>query len=252
MTSSIVTGWFTVTSGVGAGVEGAYVQMFASSALFVKWLFMGANHIASLISVADVEFDFATGAGGSEVDDYEDMLMRVTDLTNSTHNCQPWNWPVNIPAATRISVRVKDQDALARVYNVCVVLTDDSMPLGDPTSVLSIPFISLLSGAVMDGAWVQMSASLPNKVDYFMLGMCATATADEDGNFDIGTGPGGSEVVRLDEMPQARFKAIKHDLSTSWNGPISLDSGLRVAARIKDSHSSALNYLLGATFLTYP
>lgn len=254
MTQSDVSGALNVFSGVGAGVEGAYVQFIASTSFAAKWIFWSINNPFDPGANIDVEIDIATGLGGSEVDDYADIYCR--NRGGATRNIMPFNMPVNIPSGSRVSMRIKDNDTVANNYQAYITLTDDTMPLGNPINFQFLGPVTFLSGPAvdLDGSWVQLSASLANKADYFMAFVHPTFNIeDELGAFDIGTGGAGSELERLNELGQARHNSLttRFDQSIVYQGPISLDAGVRVVCRIKDFDAGAHAYRFGMAVLTY-
>jgi hypothetical protein len=244
----------SIVSGVGAGVEGAYVPFFASTARDNKWLWLGIAGVQGGFN-RTVEFDIATGPGGGEVDDYSDCYFFHTG--RQSQNTQNFYWPINIPAGSRVAIRCKDNDAAAIAYVIPnVTLTNVSMPFGDPVSRLLLPQKTIITGgsAGVDGAIVEVIASLPVKLDYLMIHWTQLSAVNNSiGNWDLMTGAAGLEVDRLGEMAHSRNQSpTRKESSVPWCGPVSLDVGERLSLRAKTDVNVALSMLWQAIGLEYP
>ncbi|MCK5316953.1 MAG: hypothetical protein KAJ55_03515 [Anaerolineales bacterium] len=244
----------SIISGVGAGVEGAYVQFFSSTVRDNKWLWLGIAGVQGGFN-RTVEFDIATGPGGGEVDDYSDCYFFHTG--RQSQNTMNFYWPINIPAGSRVAIRCKDNDAAAIAYVIPnVTLTDISMPFGDPVSRLVLPAVNVISGASagVDGAIVPIIGALPVKLDYLMIHWIQVSGVNNAiGNWDLMTGAAGLEFDRLGEMACSRNQSpIRKESSVPWCGPVSLDVGERLSIRAKTDVNVALTMLWGAVGLEYP
>ncbi len=244
----------SIVSGVGAGVKGAYVEFFSSTVRANKWLWLAIAGVQGGFN-RTVEFDIATGPGGSEVDDYADCYFFHTGRQST--NTQNFYWPINIPAGNRVAIRCKDNDAAAIAYVIPnVTLTDISMPFGDPVSRLLLPQKTIITGASagVDGAVVELIASLPVKLDYLMIHWTQlSGVNDAIGNWDLMTGAAGLEFDRLGEMGCSRDQSpVRKESSVPWCGPVSLDVGERLSLRGKTDVNVALSMLWQAVGLEYP
>lgn len=244
----------SIVSGVGAGVEGAYVPFFTSTARLNKWLWLGFAGVQGGF-VNQVEFDIATGPGGGEVDDYADCY--VYHSGQQSQNLQSFFWPINIPAGSRVAIRCKDNKAAALAYVIPnVTLTNINMPFGDPVSRIVLPKRNIITAASagVDGAIVEVIAALPNKLDYLMIHWTQVSPSNNSiGNWDFMTGAAGSEFDRLGEMAHIRNQsATRREQSVAWCGPVALDSGERLSLRAKTDVNVALTMEWQAVGLEYP
>lgn len=86
------------------------------------------------------------------------------------------------------------------------------------------------------GAWVELSASLPVDADALEVGVLnSAANVNKALMFDIGTGPAGSEVALVSDVPI-------HEGSSSQPGttvvPVKVNAGTRVAIRFRSARAS--------------
>jgi len=252
MTNSDVSGLQTVISGVGAGVKGAYVQMVGSASQVNRWMYISMGALNPGL-IAEVFWDLATGAAASEVDDYPNIYCRGS--SGATQNFQIYCYPIFIPASTRIAIRIQDGGGPAETYWFHCTFIDTNMPAGLPTateSFLPPPLITTPASAGSDGPWFQIVASLAQDVDYFKAYWCSVDGTSSQQNWDIGTGVGGSEVERLNELGGDRNKTpTRQDIGNCWYGPLNLDSGLRVAVRAKTNVGIAQRFQFGGFFTGY-
>ena len=130
------------------------------------------------------------------------------------------------------------------------------MPFGDPVSRLVIPQKTIITAASagVDGAIVEVFASLPVKLDYLMIHWTQLSSVNDSiGNWDLMTGAAGLEVDRLGEMAHNRNQSpTRKESSVPWCGPVSLDVGERLSVRCKTDVGVALSMLWQAVGLEYP
>jgi len=102
-------------SGAGVGTEGAYQQLIASTTVTGRWISLTFRNGQATVS-AFGEFDIATGAAASEVDFLTDIPCQYQGpVAGGGTSCIIYCSPIiEIASGTRISVRVKDNDASAR------------------------------------------------------------------------------------------------------------------------------------------
>ena len=109
--------WIIVSSGALPGVYGGYVELITASAFASTWFSL---HLETNQATFNVEagFDWATGAAGFEVPFYPNFGYGWQGpLLGGA--CSPiYYGGAVIPALTRISVRVKDDNAAVRPYRL--------------------------------------------------------------------------------------------------------------------------------------
>lgn len=247
-------GTFTVTSGATAGVKGPYAQAIASTAFDAKWIWFSLGNYTGVGFNERVKIDIATGAAGVEVPDYADSYFFFSNA--STQNAQNVFLPVNIPAGSRISLRIETNFGVApivyRVHNL--MITDIPMPKGNPVNSLVLPrtVFELLNGT--DGPIVEVIASLPHKLDYMIISWehLRLNVAGFD-NWDLMTGASGVEFDRLGEMGGCKIQIFGRQMqNTAWCGPVSFDAGERLSVRGKQTTASSVFAEFKALAWEYP
>ena len=115
-----MSGWVTVNSGVIVGGYGAYVELFASTARDSIWVALQfrSNALGFLNQNLESGIDLALGAAGSEVPFWIGLAQGLQGaLTPPGAGTVPMIYGGHeIPSGSRVSVRVFDDEAAARVY----------------------------------------------------------------------------------------------------------------------------------------
>lgn len=244
-------GIFTIATGV-AGVKGAYVTAIDPTAFDAKWIWIAMGSYFGVEADAITEFDISTGLAGFEVDDYADTFYWGSN--RATQNCQNIFLPVDIPAGSRISLRAKTDKAGPFTYHIVnVCITDIVFPKGDPISILNLPRTIIVTATGADGPIVEVTPSLPHKLDYMMIHTQSITNKSQLFNWDLMTGAAGLEFDRLGEMGMARNKvSTKQEQSVPWCGPVSFDAGERLSLRGKNNVSGASSISWQGIGFEYP
>lgn len=109
----------TVFSGAGDGVYGSYITLIASTARISKYwcfTFIFSPGLPDLEHVVSMDISFDAGAG-PEVNFIEGHTMNAARRTTSIFSTGDLiQFPFEVPAGSRIRIRVKDTDAGGRAY----------------------------------------------------------------------------------------------------------------------------------------
>lgn len=246
-------GTFNVISGI-ADVKGLYAEAIASTNFVAKWIWITFANYTGVGGNEFIKLDIATGAAGVEVDDYPDSYFFFSG--GSSKPAQNLFLPVNIPAGSRISLRISTNQGAApityRVHNL--MITDIPMPKGNPVNQLVLPRTIFVPSQGVDGPIVEVIASLPHKLDYMIiLWEHLRVNVDSFHNWDLMTGSSGSEFDRLGEMGGARINTyVRQQHSVAWCGPVAFDAGERLSVRGKKTAAGAIDCLFKALAWEYP
>jgi hypothetical protein len=245
-------GVFTVTSGV-TGVKGAWAPGIASTNFVAKWIWIALGSYTNA-GTELVQIDIGTGAAGVEVADYADSYFFFSN--SATQPSQNIFLPVNIPAGSRISLRIETTNPGAPiVYRVNnLMITDIPMPKGSPVNTLILPrtLFTPLNGT--DGPIVEVIDVLPHKLDYMIiLAEHLAVNFSSVTNWDLMTGSSGTEFDRMGEMGIARIGTFVRQLqSVAWCGPVAFDAGERLSCRGKQTGGSINTLVFQAVAWEYP
>lgn len=242
----------TLTTGVGAWTWGSWVEFIASAATDINITELSEHSSPGAVS-AQVDIQVGVGTAGNEVPiGYFHYHMRNTGADGNIFRIVqlPCALPT-ISAGSRVALRIRQRDALSQSGDYSFTyfsdLDSDNIHTGSP-------------GALPDGAdavsvtpnatpwdwsdWVEV-AVLADSGDVFGVAWdVASGPAQDDIEFEVGTGAAGSEV------PKTRFRTSKltnntgriHRVIRSAVCPLG-DAGTRVAVRMRkaDTDVTAFN-----------
>ena len=255
----------SLTSGATIGAIGAYTTIVASTAYDAAWLDLMMNSYSAGAHSATCTYSvtLAVGSVGNEVPFASDI---VYDCPTSSGHAQHFEFPVNIPAGSRISAALRSfASATTDFLNVAVELSDSPLSgiQGFSGHLDTYGFnTTTMIGAAVDpggtintpGAYTQITASLTNDIAGFLIGI------DNQGNLgagfngmylvDIATGAAASEVIFLPKLQLSRSNFGPPIIeSPPYFGPIfrSIPAGTRVAIRAQSSMNTATYRVFGAT-----
>lgn len=103
------------------------------------------------------------------------------------------------------------------------------------------------AGDGVDGSYVEMIASTARESKWLLLTVMDLETTDEL-QIDVATGTGGSEVDILSDQFMSFTKGVNGMKSSAvLSIPMQIDSGTRVACRVKDDNGSAITHTMCLT-----
>jgi hypothetical protein len=103
----------TVKAGSSANTKGSYVAFSTSTSRRALWLIFAVVNASG----GKWMFDIATGASGSEVVIIPNIWAYISGVTQGVE-VQVYQFPVNIPAGSRLSVRAQSDTANAYAYPI--------------------------------------------------------------------------------------------------------------------------------------
>ena len=247
--SSQDSGWKNVTSGVGAGVKGAYAELIAATTFASTWMSM---QVYCDITNSDSVFDLATGLGGSEVIVVDDQLYHFRNDSGGTGRGNTLSFPMTIPLGTRLSVRVQDGEAGAVLHQHTLTISNFVPPVAVSLTSDSSGKKIITSGGIGGafGSWVELIPSTTTQRGWIVVSLF-TIVGLRKAEFDIGIGSAGNEVPIMNALAFQKSTSGNDGVchSTYVYFPVNIVAGTRVSIRVKDDNVAMVNYTTGA-FLT--
>ena len=237
----------SVTTGAAAATKGTPVQLIASTAFDAYWITILATGYGLAATDSQGALDILTGAATEEVL-IANLLMGFCSPTDSATGVGPkvWNFPLYIPAGTRIAAQVAGQRVSTAMRVSVFLYGGDAMPpfrVGRKVTTYgmgTVPFgTTIVPGAsAAEGAWTQITASTTE--DHFCVVpsfQCGTDTTLSRlmYAYDIGLG-----AATETEMIQSYwFAATDNEMMRGPENPMpaffDIPSGSRLAARVSNS-----------------
>jgi len=241
--SSEASGFKNVVADVTPGVEGAWVEMIASTNFASTWMTV---HVGSEGGQDKMEFDVGTGAMGSEVEVISDQHHHGRNNSGGSGRGNWYSFPMTIPAGTRLSMRQKDSTTVSAV-KACTLTISNFNPSNNVPSVAQSSGAKLVLSGGLDtyGSWVELISAINAPVVWMCVSVFNRLFGDE-AEFDIGVGAAGLEVPVVEDI--AWLKTFGNDGVTYSMGayfPIEIAAGLRLAVRVKDNDASIRTYNCG-------
>lgn len=240
------SGWKSILHGATPGVEGAYVEMIASTSFASTWMKVV---LEDLEANAEAEFDIATGGAGSEVEIITDQHIHQRNIGGGTGRGNWFTFPMTIPSGTRLSMRIKGTEALARTYEGALNISNFTPSPAIPNVSQSSGFKTVTSGGLGGayGSFVELVSSLNNSAVWMFLTLYSQ-TSGQLAEFDIGIGSGGNEVEIVEDIPFQKTLTGGNTASMCAYFPIVIAAGNRVSIRVKDPSPTMFPYQVGAVF----
>lgn len=113
------TSAITVSSGAGVGLYGSYVTVIAATARISKYwaftfIFTAGLPDLEVAASADISFDAGAGPEVNFIEGHTWQAAKNVSTPFSTGDC--FEFPFEIPAGSRIRIRIKDTNAGVRLY----------------------------------------------------------------------------------------------------------------------------------------
>lgn len=250
-------GFTSIATSTSAHTKAAnYTEISASTAFDIKSLIVSARNFTN---EADFLIDVAIGAAGSEQIIIPNLLHTTKPYTTVWYICKNlFEFPISIPAGTRLSANAQSSYAGANAVNLDTIGFAGGGFVGpyQPTRVINLGADTSDSGglavdpggsAYAKGAWSVLSASLERTIRGFSISIGNRANTARTTAFwwlDIGIGAEGSEVVILENFTLMARDTIDHVspwyIPTIW---IPVPAGTRVVARASCNITDATDRL---------
>jgi hypothetical protein len=248
-----------IDPGVTPHTKGAYVQIVASTPFATSAIRVGlAGHSNSIQAWL---CDLATGAAGAEAVLLANLMSDMTTTGSTIGNAGWHEFPLAIPAGTRLAARCQCSVAFARLLGIYVVLIAAGGTPGVTavTTYGAIPATTrgtnLDPGSTINtkGAYAQLTPSTTGVTQWLMLQAAHFGGSEPSGAgwaIDVATGAAGAEVVLVPDlrvqMPAGASGTIiprSHQMLTY------IPAGTRLAARCSSTHPTAVLRTLDVTLL---
>lgn len=244
------------TAGNGsAWANSAWVQMIAStsSAIVITGVVVDPQ------SNAEFEIDIGKGGAGSET-----VIATIPGVRKNGAGGPWWlQFPIaidNVAAGTRVAIRFRKSDTSTTNWNFKLTYWDKPLAGGTVSTTANASKVlpSAASGVTVTApgtawtstAWVQVTAATANAI--VLGGIAVYVPTAGEFEVDVGTGAAGSETV------VTTFRDISGNANS---GPYlkllkpaldNIGSGVRVAVRLRVSHTSSTNYLVKLLYYDSP
>lgn len=224
-----------ITSSSSANAYGAYGALNAATSFDYTgiWLTMG-NYPTSNNTPY---YKLAVGASSSEVTLIEHLWCHTYRSGSRVYI------PIRIPAGSRLSVAVQDDDAVARAYNVSGIGCHDPYTAGFTFTEAIGAVTASTTGTVITadastahtkGAYAQLIASTAHPIRMLGVGLAAPGNSINaaDMLFDIAVGAASSEVVIVPDI-QFSVNGVEAYIHQLFWYPVDIPAGTRISARVQ-------------------
>ncbi len=244
--SSEESGWVDVTSGVGALTKGSYVELISSTLFASTWM---SFQVYCDLTNTHSGFDLATGEAASEVIILDDQLYHFRNNSGGNGRGNTFSFPMTIPAGTRLSVRVQDGEAGAILHQHTLTISNFTPPASVASTSDSSGKKTVVSGGLNAyGSWVELIAATTLQRGWMVVSLF-TPTSSAEGELDIGIGAAGLEVPLMNDLAFKKSASGGANQGVTFSTyiyfPVTIASGTRIAARVKDNNASTRNYTVG-------
>lgn len=237
-----------VTGAAATNTKGAWVEIIRSTS-FDAGLMMFEIRCGTTGLAGDCMYDIGVGPAGSE-----QVLIPNVYLSRTTTSAVigAWQFPVSLPAGTRIAARAQSSTASnpsALTLRVMASAFQSEEPRGAIYSfganTATTAGTPIDAGAVANtkGAWAEVVRATPSPIGAISLSVGNNkdvARVFAPFQVDIGIGAAGAEQVVI---PDLVFSAEPGDdlifPSTTWPMPVAIPAGTRIAARCRSSITGA-------------
>lgn len=218
--------------------KGAWTEVSASTPFDAAGFWVNVYHTGT---TGFQLLDIGIGGSGSET-----VLLPDWPLFRPA---MPWGlgsqWiPLRIPAGSRVAARYQASGFAGATMKIGMVLAAQSFADGsfDRCAALNINAatsfgtnkLDLNGSADTEGAWTEMSSSLPFNVQAMLwIPRCSTTqpAANVAHRFDLGIGAAAAETAILSDLPAYSNAAVLTTWHHSYLLPISIPAGVRLSAR---------------------
>lgn len=227
--STIATG--PTTSG-SSNTKGSWTELIAATPFAAGFAIVQIQ----AGSTAGYLVDIGIGGSGSE-----QIIIADLQLTQRNAICKSYEFPVFIPAGTRIAARAQDDTGLGVVVPVKITLLGSALPCSTVGMVSSYGATASSKGTNVDpgavahtkSSWVEIAAATNRQHNWMVLSVVAGDNSVAASGFwllDIGIGAGGSEQVLVSDL------VIGMDSAQDWETfiltlPLSVPVGSRLSVR---------------------
>jgi hypothetical protein len=245
-----------VAAGTPAHTKGSWITLLASTAFDSTGVLL--NIITGAVGPKDWLVDIAVGAAGSE----QVWIPNLIVSSIGTIAYWPLLMPVGVPADTRISARAQCTTANAQADILVCLMNQSFLPSAPLSRVTAYGANTADSGGTeidpgttinTKGAWVELDPAIAHDMNGLVIGIGNQNVAKAGGGnflYDIGVGAAGSEVVIFANQeartttPPASGTTAAHTPMFGPTVPVSVPSGVRLAARGACSHNTATDRLM--------
>lgn len=169
-TSSIA--YVNVVSSGSAHVKGNWAEVFASTPIDAKYLFLRGNGTNASGAASPFLLDVAIGASGSET-----IILNNLDVGFTASNAT-WLIPVQIPAGTRVAARMQGARTSVTFQTLWDLLGDETLAGGPPGVAQWVTYgadtanscgTGVTSGNTNTwGSWTQIGSATSTDHDYWI------------------------------------------------------------------------------------
>lgn len=240
----------SVTTSSTANDKGSYEQLVERTANEAHWVQITLNNAAT--DPGESLIDIAKGDSGAEQIIIPDLVYSQDNHTFAWNKVTQYQFPIHIPAGTRLSARA--QSSRAGADNIAL-----NLYLGTNEMLASMPFSRVLTmgaqsegvgdddsgGLEVDpggtsntyGGWVEFHERIPHDFHWIALAVGGQGQTSRNTGlqwaFNIGIGDSGSEIVKVPDISVVRTAVtIAQADFTSFCFPCYIPSG-RVAVQAK-------------------
>jgi hypothetical protein len=241
----------TVTSSGSANTKGSWAQLAASCPFNADGviLSMQAEVAPSTPGTRDYLVDIGVGGAGSEIVVYPNLYFAQPGAQFEC--CALTYLPMSVPSGTRVAARCQNPTTSAAIdLKLQFVAANGFMPqqtANDYGSDTANSRGTAVTGGAANtkGSYAQLVGSTAAIMTAAVLCIGTGSVSNSDIALDLAIGAAGSEVVAV---PNIFTNAIAGGAALAMTQkilllPLSIPSGTRVAARIKDSVGSGVAYV---------
>ena len=249
------TSLLTGISASGAGSEGAWTEVIASTDADADTIYVYLAYLSGGGTVEDVLIDIGVGAAASETVFIENIPFsgRATTVSTSDVVCLP----IQIPSGSRISARANADAAAVMGVGIALYKGNEKSFAFSGAKAFGVTAafggVSVDSGAAANtkGSWVELDASTSDTIRGFWihLGLLENAIIGvATGDFiDIGIGAAASEQVIVSNH-YLNVHTSEYSMPSTFYD-IEIPSGTRVSARRQCSDTDATDRLRSVAIL---
>jgi len=242
-----------ILSFASADTDGDYVRLIESTNVAYKWMlvsiFTGTQSVTGLL-------DISVGADGFEVEFMSDHLLHVHQGPFPRKMSTAFFMPVDVAAGSEIRARIQDTSGSAITWSMKVMFSNVSPPNGTPTLADFSDTVLVTSGVAADtyGSYANLITSAAHAGKWLLIGVGNTSAlvGNNELEFSIGVGNPPTGTDAIDEFGQIHARDAGGGTaftSKSMLVPVDFALGNQLQIRVKDNHTSAVNYQFSINLL---